>query len=549
MSEPVSNAEVEDVLASIRRLVSDDTRVPREQGAPPADAPAKGATVASTDSRLVLTPSLRVAEEEDAADAAWSEAEDRAENDAREAAEDAPIALDVPESPRQKADPLILSSAVPEGSLAAEGWNGRGPMDAGDKDVLSVSLDHAKPQREADNTSPDVEPGSPLASALEEVAAYEPQGFEFRHHAGRGETDDETAVTADGWSVDGADEAADHLRDDTDEDDADFNMSEPVPSDTLSAKIAALEAVIGRKLDTWEPDGVDADPYSGTKDPALAWEDKADDDAAPDGDVAEAPPEPVAETAMERHKDAQVAEHEALTQATEQRNAAPTLEAQDTALVLEQSEPAPAPEHRETVASAEHVEDAARSFAEPAQTADGSEAMDDFNAVTDADFELDETPEAVTTEAGMAEAPMDAPVMEPVAREGNADDATESQPAPVADEASAASAQDMHAVPSPDAPRIEEEPVATEPRDATGDMRPSEAESEKPAETQAPGDDATKPARQADAEMLDEAALRDMVAEIVRQELQGALGERITRNVRKLVRREIHRALATQELD
>lgn len=49
--------------------------------------------------------------------------------------------------------------------------------------------------------------------------------------------------------------------------------------------------------------------------------------------------------------------------------------------------------------------------------------------------------------------------------------------------------------------------------------------------------------------LIDEDALRDMVGEIVRQELQGALGERITRNVRKLVRREIHRALMSQGLD
>lgn len=52
-----------------------------------------------------------------------------------------------------------------------------------------------------------------------------------------------------------------------------------------------------------------------------------------------------------------------------------------------------------------------------------------------------------------------------------------------------------------------------------------------------------------DAHVIDEDMLRDMVCEIVRQELQGALGERITRNVRRLVRREIHRALASQELD
>ncbi|WP_299611725.1 hypothetical protein [uncultured Tateyamaria sp.] len=52
-----------------------------------------------------------------------------------------------------------------------------------------------------------------------------------------------------------------------------------------------------------------------------------------------------------------------------------------------------------------------------------------------------------------------------------------------------------------------------------------------------------------DEDVLDEDALRDLVSDIVRQELQGALGERITRNVRKLVRREIHRALAAQELE
>lgn len=52
----------------------------------------------------------------------------------------------------------------------------------------------------------------------------------------------------------------------------------------------------------------------------------------------------------------------------------------------------------------------------------------------------------------------------------------------------------------------------------------------------------------ADEELLDEETLRELVAEIVRNELQGPLGERITRNVRKLVRREIQRALAAQEL-
>ena len=49
--------------------------------------------------------------------------------------------------------------------------------------------------------------------------------------------------------------------------------------------------------------------------------------------------------------------------------------------------------------------------------------------------------------------------------------------------------------------------------------------------------------------VLDEDMLRALVAEIVREELQGKLGERITRNVRKLVRREILRALASQDME
>jgi len=47
---------------------------------------------------------------------------------------------------------------------------------------------------------------------------------------------------------------------------------------------------------------------------------------------------------------------------------------------------------------------------------------------------------------------------------------------------------------------------------------------------------------------IDEDALRILVAEIVQDELGGEMGERITRNVRKLVRREINRVLASREM-
>lgn len=49
--------------------------------------------------------------------------------------------------------------------------------------------------------------------------------------------------------------------------------------------------------------------------------------------------------------------------------------------------------------------------------------------------------------------------------------------------------------------------------------------------------------------VLDEEGLSQIVRMLIREELQGVLGERITHNVRKLVRAEINRALTAQSLD
>ncbi len=49
--------------------------------------------------------------------------------------------------------------------------------------------------------------------------------------------------------------------------------------------------------------------------------------------------------------------------------------------------------------------------------------------------------------------------------------------------------------------------------------------------------------------VIDEDALRELVARLVREELQGTVGERITRNVRRLVRREIQRALTLKDFE
>ncbi len=48
---------------------------------------------------------------------------------------------------------------------------------------------------------------------------------------------------------------------------------------------------------------------------------------------------------------------------------------------------------------------------------------------------------------------------------------------------------------------------------------------------------------------IDEEVLREIVRDIIREELAGTLGERITRNVRKLVRVEVNRALTAREFE
>lgn len=46
---------------------------------------------------------------------------------------------------------------------------------------------------------------------------------------------------------------------------------------------------------------------------------------------------------------------------------------------------------------------------------------------------------------------------------------------------------------------------------------------------------------------IDDDRLRRLIAEVVREELQGELGERMTRNIRRLVRREIFRVLESRD--
>jgi len=62
-------------------------------------------------------------------------------------------------------------------------------------------------------------------------------------------------------------------------------------------------------------------------------------------------------------------------------------------------------------------------------------------------------------------------------------------------------------------------------------------------------DSAHAGSRNQPAPILDEEALRGVINTLVREELQGELGDRISRNLRKLIRRELAQLLEEQKRD
>lgn len=144
-------------------------------------------------------------------------------------------------------------------------------------------------------------------------------------------------------------------------------------------------------------------------------------------------------------------------------------------------------------------------------------------------------------------------------------------PVPEADDMAAPRAEDdtwddaeaaVAVLPDPDEPEVplppatgpEAEPALAVPADSALSAPPAEAWADAPDLLAPPPADAAETDLaapglfEADDFALDEAALRDVVAEIVRDELRGALGARIARNVRQIVRQEIARELAARGL-
>ncbi len=426
MSDPMTNTDVEDVLASIRRLVSDHGR------------PGSATVQQPPSDRLVLTPSLRVPEQ-DNADEVEYEDEEEAEF------EDAAFAEDVEEEDDDTLSTFAETAFRSERS-SPDRMNVRktGFVPADENAVvakLSANLTAvdastvAKPLNEAEPSDPMVL--SNRVGEFDDGTAPDPE------EAMQSEDASDASIVPEDWADTLDDPATLDVADEVEEEDAsegaltaELSDEDDVAGDTyappenefdetdqaveavepaeksLSEKIAALETLVGARRDQFEPDDPGTDAYAGTEPPAMEWEDvDLEVDLADQSD-----PEPVEHA--EQHSDADIeaqTNHDALED-----------------VATKQAQPQP------------DVIDAAQT--EGHQQHEGN--------VAQADTQQDDAADA--TRAALF---------------GSDDD------------------------------------------------------------------------------VLDEEALRELISDIVREELQGALGERITRNVRKLVRREIHRALAAQDLE
>ena len=226
MSDPVKNVEVEDVLSSIRRLVSDDNRPSMKTATPVKLSP----------DRLVLTPALRVEDDQDEDEAvveptiqAWSEfgagPEDQDANLADRSENNSDATSDVYEP--EQAEAVQDHDEQPQ-----EETHDVSEAPAAEPFVLESVVNHAEPEMDA---------------PFEEIAEADIPDHEA-----------EAAFFAD-------------------------------QSESLTSKIAALEAVIGKTDDQWEPDDTGSSDYSGTEAPSMKWDDVGSDNDADnaEGDNAE----------------------------------------------------------------------------------------------------------------------------------------------------------------------------------------------------------------------------------------------------------------------
>ncbi len=278
MSDPMTNAEVEDVLSSIRRLVSDDK--PEESAPEPSETP----------DRLVLTPSLRVQDEE--------EDDHPTETDAHEEAFD-DDAEDMPDP-----DPTALTEFITESrDLSEEHVEPEHEDDDGVESMKATSFDagpetflsyvqrgesfHFNPSPHAEDApNEDAEDNDQQVEAANEDALQ----TDVPDRVVEGDTQASEYVGEN--ATEQAEDPAPEMLSDAGQEQTDSTQSGAEAAPSLSDKIAALETLVAGRTDEWEPDDTGTDAYAGTEAPTLAWEDAETADAPPFSHFVHTPSEP-----------------------------------------------------------------------------------------------------------------------------------------------------------------------------------------------------------------------------------------------------------------
>ncbi|SHJ16121.1 hypothetical protein SAMN05444000_105195 [Shimia gijangensis] len=429
MSDPVTNVEIEDVLTSIRRLVSENSRaghvnpVPVEQpDAEPAHEPAD---------RLMLTPALRV-----------SEVKDESELD------EAHFDEDVEEAAEENSESWQHDDASFEGTAE----------DEADHEVEDNET-HYQADTSVEETWEDTDEREDMLSA-EAVVFFDDDS---------GDPDEATEVESI-EAVEAVEDSAEEALEDFDDDEG-IALSD---AQVLDSRIVQWGHIGAVDQPPYEPDAAGDSDYAGTDVSALSWGASAtsDDDETPL--TLEAEIEPLEEFD------------------------APFIEISE----------------EDTPEFEENLELSAAEDEETMWESDSSAAIEESAVAED-------LPEDGHTEEAEQVIPMFIPGSFRHATDVNLHDRGDRE-------------MDVGATDLPGEHSVQ------------GDTETNDFTEESFEEAIAPEMEGFDPD---DTAFLDEAMMRDLVGEIVRQELQGALGERITRNVRKLVRREIHRALAAHELE
>jgi len=283
MSDPVTQAEIEDVLSSIRRLVSEDGRAaPRPVSALGAEAQRDAGEVASRDpakptSRLVLTPALRVAD--DVSDMAQDDAE---QSEVISTMDDDAAALVTAEpaesasQPDSHMDLDVEPEFDPAEVLAFRPHDPVQGIDPAEEQSLSDSYVTEDVQAETEPPEAQCELSADAEDQGDAPPWHDPEATLF----GAVEPPvQDAAEQAEQPSPQVSEGIAEQKWDEVEpEADQPVELDGSLRVSAVVQKIAELEAKVARSSGQWEPDGLSTDPYAGTNIETLEWQDHIDED-------------------------------------------------------------------------------------------------------------------------------------------------------------------------------------------------------------------------------------------------------------------------------